>query len=81
MAGDQPTNRLGRFDAVRRGMSAAEVRQLVGPSARVTRLILFRRSIEQWHYEELSGQIEFAHPRGEEPYVLGVHSRDATRAP
>jgi hypothetical protein len=35
-----------------RGQTQAEVRQRLGPPARVSRQILFRRHVEQWVYEE-----------------------------
>jgi hypothetical protein len=58
---------------VRRGQTVAEVRQRLGPPARVSRQILFRRHIEQWHYDApVSLQVEFNSVRGEEPYVCSI---------
>src|SRR5947209_5234554 len=39
------------LDRVRRGMTATEVRQLLGSPKRVTRQVVFRRHVEQWLYE------------------------------
>ena len=59
--------------AVRRGMTPAEVRQILGPPARVARQILFRRHLEQWVYDQPEAvRVEFNCVRGEEPYVLTV---------
>jgi hypothetical protein len=56
-----------------RGLSAAEVRQRLGPPARVSRQILFRRHLEQWVYEEPKAlRVEFNCVRGEEPVVCAV---------
>jgi hypothetical protein len=58
---------------VRRGMTPAEVRQILGPPARVARQILFRRHLEQWIYDQPeAARVEFNCVRGEEPYVLTV---------
>jgi hypothetical protein len=59
--------------SVRRGMTPTEVRQLLGPPARVARQILFRRHLEQWIYDQPETiRVEFNCVRGEEPYVLTV---------
>jgi hypothetical protein len=60
---------LATLDSVRRGMSQAEVRALAGPPVRTSRQILFRRHLEQWHFQEPSGWVEFNCPRGEEAVV------------
>jgi hypothetical protein len=58
---------------VARGLAPAEVRQRLGPPARVSRLILFRRHVEQWVYEEPRPlRIELNCVRGEEPSVCTV---------
>ena len=63
----------GDRTAVRRGMTPAEVRQMLGPPARVARQILFRRHLEQWVYDQPEAvRVEFNCVRGEEPYVLTV---------
>src|SRR5262249_48869268 len=58
---------------VQRGQTAAEVRQRLGPPVRVSRQILFRRPLEQWHYDAPRPlRVEFNCVRGEEPYVCSV---------
>src|SRR5437764_8902610 len=58
---------------VRRGQTAAEVRQRFGPPARVSRQILFRRYVEQWHYESPQTlRVEMNCLTGEEPYLCSV---------
>lgn len=58
---------------VRRGQTAAEVRQRLGPPARVSRQLLFRRHIDQWHYDVPQPlRVEFNCVRGEEPYVCSI---------
>ncbi len=59
--------------AVRRGMTAAEVRQLLGPPVRVARQALYRRHIEQWVYENPQPiRVILNSVRGEEPVVTAV---------
>src|SRR5262245_22310761 len=71
-AADRPA---GKIADVRRGMSADAVRNLIGPPQQTVRQILFRRHVEQWVYEEPNaGRVELNCPRGEEPYVLTVHT-------
>src|SRR5439155_23557504 len=58
---------------VRRGQTAAEVRQRFGPPARVSRQVLFRRHVEQWHYESPQTlRVEMNCLTGEETYVCSV---------
>jgi len=59
-----------RLDNVRRGMTPDEVRPLVGMPQQISRQILFRRHLEQWHFEEPAGLIEWNCQRGEIPHVL-----------
>ena len=60
--------------AVRPGMTAREVHQLLGPPARVSRQILYRRYLEQWLYEGSSPfRIEFSALHRQEPQVLNVY--------
>jgi hypothetical protein len=64
-------------DQVRKGMTAAEVRKLLGPPKRVARQILYRRHLELWTYEPpLNVRIEFECPRGDDPTVLSVQPRE-----
>jgi hypothetical protein len=54
-------------------MTPAEVRDRLGPPARVARQILYRRHIEQWVYDTPAARrVEFNCVRGQEPYVLHV---------
>jgi hypothetical protein len=78
---EPPGDRSGRLENVRRGMSVNEVKQVLGNPQRVTRVVLFRRYLEQWHYDERAGYVEFACPRGEETYVLSVHSDPMSHMP
>jgi hypothetical protein len=58
---------------VRPGQSPAEVRDRLGPPARITRQVLFRRVVEQWVYDgSRPARIEFATARGREPSVSAV---------
>lgn len=66
----QPADPTGR--GVRRGMTTAEVKQLLGPAPRISRQILFRRHIEQWIYDDPPARVEFNCVRGEEPVVRAV---------
>lgn len=77
-AGKEPAPDARRNAArVRRGMSPAEVRELLGPPNRIARQILYRRYLEQWTYDALpSSWIEFDCPRGQEPHVLTVHLKN-----
>jgi hypothetical protein len=63
-----------RLDAVKRGMTMDEVKRTLGPPPRTARQILFRRHLEQWHYDDPAGWVEFQCVRGEEPFVLGVYT-------
>ena len=62
-----------RLDAVKRGMTTDEVKRHLGPPPRTARQILFRRHLEQWHYDYPAGWVEFQCAKGEEPFVLGVY--------
>jgi hypothetical protein len=59
-----------RMNEVRRGMTAAEVKAILGPPSRICRQIFFRRHIEQWHYDDSAGWVEFSAVRGEEAMVI-----------
>jgi hypothetical protein len=62
-----------RLGQVRRGMTVEEVKQVLGMPARVSREVLFRRYVEEWHYDEPAGWVEFQCLRGEAPFVQNVH--------
>ena len=56
-----------------KGMSQAEVRQLLGPPKHIARQILYRRYLEQWVYGGPNAvRIEFDCVRGKEPQILNV---------
>jgi hypothetical protein len=58
---------------VRAGMSANEVRQLIGTPLCVSRQLLYRRHIEQWVYENPHPlRVQMNCVRGEEPVVTAV---------
>jgi hypothetical protein len=58
---------------LRKGMSPADVRQLLGKPPRVARQILYQRHREQWLYSEPEPiRLDFDCPRGQEAWLLGV---------
>jgi hypothetical protein len=58
---------------VQMGQTAVQVRQKLGPPARMSRQILFRRHIDQWHYDAPQPLvIEFNCVYGAEPYVCSI---------
>ncbi len=68
-----------RLDQVRHGMTVEEIKQVLGVPARISREVLFRRYVEEWHYDEPAGWVEFQCLRGEAPFVQGVHADLNTR--
>jgi hypothetical protein len=52
--------------AVRIGMTANEVRKILGEPEHISRQILFRRHFEQWQFAKPVRIIEFHGVRGEE---------------
>lgn len=63
---------LERVGEVKKEMTADEVAKIVGNPNRIARMILFRRHIEQWIYDDLNKRIEFLCFPGEEPRVLQI---------
>jgi len=57
---------------LRRGMTPAEVRQLLGTPTSISRQILFRRHLEQWLYDDPAVRVEFNCVRGEEAVVRAI---------
>jgi len=58
---------------IRKGMTANEVRRLLGPPVRIVREVLYRRHIEQWVYENPHPfRVQISCVRGEDPVVTGV---------
>jgi len=62
-----------QLNNIKRGMTMDEVKRQLGSPQRTGRQILFRRYLEQWHYDDPAGWIEFQCSKGEEPFVLGVY--------
>jgi hypothetical protein len=64
------------LDRVRRGMTATEVRQLLGAPKRITREVVFRRHVEQWVYDMPAPcRVELLVERGEEGVVRNLRIR------
>ena len=58
---------------LRPGMTAAQVRDLVGQPRHVARQILYARYLEQWTYDDPIGvRIEFDWRKGQERQILTV---------
>jgi hypothetical protein len=63
----------GLLVKIQPGTSAGEVRKLLGSPKRMARQLLYRRAIEQWHYDEPAKMlINFEHTKGQEARVLSV---------
>jgi hypothetical protein len=71
----QEAPKAAGFDGIRKGMTAAEVRRILGDPSTTSRQILFRRHVEQWRFAANDGWIELNCVRGEEPYVSNVYHR------
>ncbi len=56
-------------NSVRIGMNQRELKQALGQPAHISRLILFRRHFEQWHYVEPAHWVEFDAPHGDQATV------------
>jgi hypothetical protein len=80
---DKATPNPGQgIQLVRAGMTPTEVRDLVGPPARVARQILYGRYLEQWAYDKpYRAWIEFNCVKGQKPFVLAVHAGAAKPVP
>ena len=61
-----------RLSEVQKEMTADQVRKLLGKPDRVSRIIIFRRHLEQWNFDQLGVQIEFNCLPNSEPRVLNV---------
>lgn len=66
---------FGESSPVRRGASMEEVRGRFGAPPRQSRVILFRRHVEQWHYTVPERAVEFNCVRGEQPTAVRVWER------
>jgi len=71
-----------RADELQIGMSAAEVRDRLGPPERVSRQISYHRHIEQWIYPApLNLRIDFRCLPGQEARVQNVRSGGEPKSP
>ena len=76
----EPMDRQRNAQRIRAGMTAAEVRRLLGPPDRVARQILYRRSLEQWIYEApLALRIGLDCLPGQDPQVQTVQAITAEK--
>jgi hypothetical protein len=74
-APNKPQGPVNVEKQLRRGMTQADVKALLGEPHRVARQILYRRYLEQWVYDgPNAARIEFDCVRGNEPQILTVHS-------
>lgn len=60
--------------ALHPGMTAAQVRELLGPPKRTAREILYARYVEQWTYDEPAVRIEFEWRKGKEKQIQTVQT-------
>jgi hypothetical protein len=58
--------------AVRVGMTPGEVKKILGPPRSISRVVLWRRHLEQWHYDAPVRVVEFNCVRGEAPVVSSI---------
>jgi hypothetical protein len=69
-ADPEPKDKIAQLRA---GMTAAQVRDLLGPPKHVARQILYARYLEQWTYDDPVGvRIEFDWRKGQERQILTV---------
>jgi hypothetical protein len=68
----EPPAQAVRLDLVRRGMGPEDVRAHTGRPGAISRQILLRRHLEQWHFEDPQGFVEWNCQSGELPYVLSA---------
>ena len=63
-------------EALRLGMTSAQVRDVLGPPTNVSRRIILYRTHEQWHYTKPSLRLSFDHPRGSSAVLVRISKRD-----
>jgi hypothetical protein len=68
-----PEELRARLAEIQKDMTADDVQRSLGKPDRIGRVILFRRHLEQWAFDDLDVRIEFNCLPGEEPRVLHVH--------
>jgi hypothetical protein len=65
-------------EKLRSGMTAKQVRDLLGPPTNVSRRIILYRTHEQWHYAKSGLRLSFDHPRGASAVLVRISARDRT---
>ncbi len=64
---------VSRMDQVERGMTARQVRDLLGPPAAIARQMYYQGMLEQWIYERPeAGRIDVAHRLGKASEVTAI---------
>jgi hypothetical protein len=70
----------GRFKDVQRGMSAQQVRDILGPPMQTGRQVFYQGYLEQWLYERPErGRIDLLYRLGKEPLVQDIHPPNSPR--
>src|SRR4051812_44828784 len=63
-------------EGLRPGLTAKQVRDLLGPPTHISRRIILNRTHEQWHYAKPRVRLSFDHPRGSEAVLVRISGRD-----
>ena len=63
-------------ERVRLGMTAAQVRDQLGPPTNISRRIILYRTHEQWHYAKSALRLSFDHPRGASAVLTRISARE-----
>jgi hypothetical protein len=63
-------------EPLRLGMTANQVRDLLGPPTNISRRVILYRTHEQWHYDKLGLRLSFDHPRGATARLVQIAMRD-----
>ena len=63
-------------ERVRLGMTAAQVRDQLGPPTNISRRIILYRTHEQWHYAKSGLRLSFDHPRGASAVLVRISARE-----
>jgi hypothetical protein len=80
LARPDPPAPTGRLAQVEVGMTARQVRVLVGPPARIARQVFYQGTLEQWIYERPEpGRVEVLHRLGKEAQVQTVRLQGQPR--
>jgi hypothetical protein len=74
-AADEAAQRRDLLKRLKPGLTADEVRQILGPPKRVARQILYMRYREMWTYEvPFDLLIDFDGRKGASPRLISVHA-------